>query len=210
MINMNENIVKKLFEKHCTNFKIPFEKEVSIENARIDYEIILSEKHAVVEAKGTRSDEYMTIGQLLNAKRTHSHVFLLAPIKFLKKVWKILEETDTLTSIGLMTIGTKSLHIIKHPTPENYYCKTPIKLPKTSKKRYMFVNEADIILESAFKGQAFSIADVSKKLSISMGNAYHRIERLKKAGMIEDVLNGAHPKSFRFVKSRNMDEMIEV
>jgi hypothetical protein len=207
---MNEAIVKKLFEKHCIDFKIPFEKEVSIENSRIDYEITLGEKHAVVEAKGTRSDEHITIGQLLNAKRTHSHVFLLAPISFLKKVWNILEETNTLTSIGLMTVGTKNLHIIKHPTPENYYRKTPAKLPKTSRKRYMFVNEADIILESAFRGQPFSVANVSKKLNISMGNAYHRIKRLKKAGMIEDVLSEMKPKSFRFVKSRNMDEMIEV
>jgi len=207
---MDEAIVKKLFEKHCIDFKIPFEKEVSIENSRVDYKITLDEKHAIVEAKGTRSDEYATIGQLLNAKRTHSHVFLLAPISFLKKIWNILDETNTLTSIGLMTVGTKNLHIIKHPTPENYYCKTPAKLPKTSKKRYMFVNETDIILESTFKGQLFSVADVSKKLNISMGNAYHRIERLKKVGMIEGVLNTTKPKSFRFVKSRNMDEMIEV
>jgi len=207
---MNEVIVKRIFEKHCLDFKIPIEKEVPIEGGRIDYEILSEDRHFAVEAKGTRSGEYSTIGQLINVKKTHSHIYLLAPINFLEKLWKTFQETNTLTTIGLMTVTRRGLHILKKPDPEVYYYKPPLNPPKKSNQKWMFVNEYDVLIESYFKNQSFSVADVSKKLNITMGNAYHRIVRLKAAGMIEEVLNGFHPKSFKFVKSRNVDEMIRL
>jgi len=206
---MNEIIVKKTFEKHCSDFKIPVEREVPVENGRIDYEILSDGKHFAVEAKGTRSDEYSAIGKLVNAKKTYSHIYLLAPMRFLEKLWKTLQETNTLTNIGLMAVTSRGLHILKKPDPEVYYYKPP-KSPKKSTKKWMFVSECDVLIESHFKDQLFTVADVSKKLNIPMGNAYHRIVRLKTAGMIEDVLNGFHPKTFRFVKSRKIDEMIQL
>jgi hypothetical protein len=209
---MNEIIVKRIFEKHCADFKIPIEKEVPVENGRIDYEILSENRHFAIEAKGSRSDEYSTIGQLINAKRTYSHIYLLAPINFLKKVWKILQETNTLTDIGLMTVTSKGLHILKKPDPGSYFYNSPLKSPKSekSKKRYMFINENDVLIESHFKDQTFTIADIANKLGITMGKAYHRIIRLKAAGMVEEVPNGFYPKAYRFVKSRSIDEMIEL
>jgi len=206
---MNEIIVKKVFEKHCSDFKIPIEREVPVENSRIDYEILSDGKHFAVEAKGTRSGECSTIGQLVNAKKTYSHIYLLAPMCFLEKLWKTLQKTNTLTNIGLMTVTSRGLHILKKPDPEVYYYKPP-KSPKKSTRKWMFVNEYDVLIESHFKDQLFTVADVSKKLNITMGNAYHRIVRLKAAGMIEDTLTGFHPKSFRFVKSRKIDEMVQL
>lgn len=210
---MNESIVKKLFDKHCSDFRIEAQKEVLVENGRVDYEVLFDGKRFAVEAKGTRSDEYSAIGQLLNAKRTYSHVYLLAPISFLKKIWVIFLETNTLKTTGLMTVTSKGLHILKKPDPETYYYKPPVKTSKTQKKspkKWMFVNEIDIALESHFKNQVFTISDIAKKLNTSMSNAYHRIGRLKAAGMVEKMPYGNNPSVYRFVKSRKLDDAIEL
>lgn len=207
---MNEVIVKKFFEKYAIDSKIKIAKEVPVENGRIDYEILSDDKRFAVEAKGTRSDEHSTIGQLLNAKRTYSHVYLLAPISFLKKIWKILQETNTLTNIGIMTLGGKGLHILKKPDPETYYYNSPVKTSKKSTKKYMFINEAEINLESNLRNKIFTVSDIAKTLKLSMANAYHRLARLKASGMIEEVPYGGNPKRYRFIKSRKLDEKINL
>lgn len=208
---MNEEYVKKLFEKHATNFRIVFEKEVPVENGKMDYEILSDNKRFAVEAKGTRSDEHSTIGQLLNAKKTYSHIYLLAPINFLKKVWNILQATNTLTRIGLMTVSTNGLHVLKKPDPESYYYNLPTKISrKKLEKKHMFIKEIDIDIESCFKDQIFTISDIARRLNITMRNAYHRIARLKAAGMIEEVSSGNNPKTFKFIKSRKIDETVEL
>ncbi|MDI6798446.1 MAG: winged helix-turn-helix domain-containing protein [Candidatus Aenigmarchaeota archaeon] len=207
---MNEFIVKKIFEKHAKDFKINFAKEVPVENGKIDYEIFSSGKRFAVEAKGTRSDEYSTIGQLLNAKRTYSHVYLLAPVGFLKKVWKILKATNTITDIGLMTVSSKKLYILKKPDPKSYYYNPPVETPKKSTKKRMFINEAEINLESILRSKIFTVSDIAKTLNISMAKAYHRLARLKAVGMVEEVLYGGNPKRYRFIKSRRLGEKIDL
>jgi len=207
---MNESVVKKLFEKHCAGANMIINKNVSAEDGTVDYEIVFSEKRFGVEAKGTRSDVYSTIGQLLNAKRTYSHVYLLAPAGFIKKIWGILQETKTLTSVGLMAVGTDGVHIIKKPDSEIYYYKPPTKPPTKPTKKHILVNETDISIETHFKSQPFTVSDIAKHLNKPMADAYHRIARLKSAGMIEEVSRNTNPKTYRFVKSRNTNEKIEL
>jgi len=207
---VNESIVKRIFEKHASDSKLTIIKNVPIEDDRIDYEIVSGGKRFAVEAKGTRSDEYSTIGQLLNIKKTYSNIYLLAPLNFIKKVWKTLQETNNLTGIGIMTIGEKGVHVLKKPSPETYYYNQPVKLPKKSMGKQMFINEKDIVVETKINNKNFIVSDVAKILSIPMTDAYHRVARLKSAGMIEEVSFGGHPKTYRFVKSRKKDEVISL
>ncbi|HKZ45153.1 MAG TPA: helix-turn-helix domain-containing protein [archaeon] len=207
---MNESTIKKLFEKNAADSKIKIAKDVPIENDRIDYEILSSGKQFAVEVKGTRSDENSTIGQLLNAKRTYSHVYLLAPISFLRKVERILQETNALTNIGIMTIDSKGLSILKKPNPEVYYYKPPVKTSKKSTKKHLFVNEAETNLESILKNKIFTVSDIAKTLNTSMANAYHRLARLKGAGMVEEVPHGGNPKKYRVVQSRKLGEKVDL
>jgi len=207
---MNKSTVKKVFEKHCAETKTKINKDVLADGGTTDYEILAGEKRFGVEAKGTRSDVYSTIGRLLNAKRTHSHIYLLAPAGFIKKTWAVLQETKTLTSIGLMAVGTDGVHIIKKPDPETYYHRTPANPPKRAQKKHIVLNETDILAETHFKNQLFTISDMAKKLNTPMATAYHRIARLKAAGLIEEVSRSTNPKTYRFVKSKNINEKIEL
>jgi len=206
---MNESVIKKLFEKNIGP-KTNIVREALVENGRVDYEIIFGKKRFAVEARGARSSEYSTIGRLVNAKRTYSHVYLLAPVNFLKKIWNTLQETSTLTDIGLMSVNNKGLHILKKPNPQNYYYKSPAKTTNKSTKKHMFVNNADAAVELHFKNHIFTVSGVAKMLKTSMRDSYHRIKRLKAIGMIEEVPYGGHPKTYKFVKSRKIGEVVEL
>lgn len=206
---MNKEYVKKLFEKHATKNRIVFEKNVPIGNEIINYEILSDNKHFAVEANGSRAGEYSTIGKLVNAKKTYSHIYLLGPNNFLKKIWNTLLATNILTTIGLMTVSTNELHVLKKPNPVSYYYNPP-KISRKKLEKHMFINENDSDIESSFTDQIFTVSDISRRLKVNMRTAYHRIGRLKAAGMIKEVSSGSNPKTFRFIKSRKINEIIEL
>jgi len=200
---MNENKIKEIFEKTDHEFQNGLQKEFFITNTRrIDY---ISKKDNVIigiEVKGSRSNLYSTIGQLFFFKKIFSHLYLLAPLNFIKKLTKIITGTPLFAEMGFLTMNKDRVMVIKKPDIDKYYFR-PLEKPKEHKKPprlQAIVNENDIEIIKKFQNKVFTAIDLSKEFNISRENAYRRITRLKKTGVIEELDKGSNPKVFRITK----------
>jgi len=204
---MEEYNSKKLFEFFLERNKIPFRREVHIKKAIIDYKVEF-DRTSLVEAKGDRSDIFSAIGQLVNAKRTCSDVFLLAPSDFIKKLLDIDKETGVLSNIGLIEIQNNNINIIRRPLGEYYYKEDDQKIRKPRiKQNGMYVNETDLNILNNFDN--FLIFDIIKKFNVSYSYAQYIVNRLKKAKLIEIANDGMYPLFFRVIrKDVSLDEWI--
>lgn len=208
---MNEEKLKEKFEQLDHEFKIELKKEVLVfDRGRIDYTAKRGDKIIGIEVKGSRTKIYGAIGQLIFMKRFFSELYLLAPMNFIKKLNRMTEGIPFIDEIGLMTLAENSIIILKHPNSEKYYYNSPPKeiKQKTQPKLQAIVNENDVIVIKLFRDRVFTAADVSKELNLSRENAYRRITRLKKAGIIKQVETGSNPKSYKIVRYVEEPEFI--
>lgn len=200
---MNEEKLKKLFEKSKHEFKDELQKEFSVSGTRkIDY---ISKKDDLVigiEVKGSRSDLYGTIGQLFFFKKFFSHLYILAPLSFIKKITQTLQGTPLFNETGFLTINEDGLVSVKEPEIDSYYFQPSVKVKerKVLPRLQAIINENDIEIIKRFQNTIFTAVDISKEFNISRENSYRRINRLKKAGVIEELDIGNNPKTFKITK----------
>jgi biotin operon repressor len=208
---MNEQELSGFFDRFDNYFKAELKKEVLVFGGkRIDYTAKKGNRIVGIEVKGSRANIYNTIGQLFFMKTIFSDLYLLAPLDFIKKLSQITEGTPLLDEIGLITLADGSITVLKHPVNREYYYKQSIKQIKQKKlpKLQYTINENDIIIIKLFKNRGFTAADLSKELNISRENAYRRIARLKKAGVIRQIETGVNPKSYKVVRYVEEPEFI--
>ncbi|MFH0711287.1 MAG: hypothetical protein V1944_01795 [Candidatus Aenigmatarchaeota archaeon] len=208
---MEEIYIKSFFENWLTGTAQEFVKDCVVCGGQVDFAIKQPYGYEAIEVKGSKANPTHTTGQLINLMRSFSHITLLAPLVLIKKVDQIIRESKANISVGYMVLGSSGFVYIKKPNPNTYYFKQPIglKVAKPKHKQYMRINEIDVAVMNEFKDRAFTTADISKALNTSMINAQHRITRLKKAKLIEELTDGTtYPKGFKFVKNVNKDELI--
>jgi uncharacterized membrane protein len=200
---MNEEKLKEFFEKRNHEFQGELQKEFPVSNTkRIDY---ISKKGDIVvgiEVKGSRSNLYSTVGQLFFLKKIFSHLYVLAPLNFIKKLTQAIAGTPIFAETGFLIINKDGLTIIKKPDVNKYYFRPLTKTgeKKRSPRPQAAVNENDIEIIKKFQNRVFTAIDVSREFNFSRENAYRRIARLKKTGVIEELDTGSNPKAFRIVK----------
>jgi hypothetical protein len=209
---MNEKIVKGFFERWLTGLNKEFEKDFSVTGGQIDYVVYDGEQIHGVEVKGTRSNIYVTVGQLINSLRTLSHVYLLAPMNYIKKIDKVISQSGISLPVGYIVPSKEGVVYLKKPTPQVYYYKKSdkvrLKLPHT---KQLVINESDIKILEVFKGKTLTVAGAAKVLNISMTNASHRLARLRKAKKIEELTDGStYPKAYKIVSDAKMEETISL
>lgn len=208
---MNEEKLREFFEQLDHEFKIELKKEVPVLGGkRIDYTVKKGNQVIGIEVKGSRANIYNTIGQLFFMKTIFSELYLLAPLDFIKKLSQMIERTSFLNEIGLITLAENSITVLKHPTTKEYYYNPPLRQIKEKRmpKLHAVINENDIVIIKFFQNKLFTAADVSKELNLSRENAYRRIARLKRAGVIKQVETGINPKTYKIIKYTEETEFV--
>ena len=201
---MEENKVKELFEKFDNEFSKDLQKEVYFDgNRRIDYTVSTGNRVIGIEVKGSNSGIYTTLGQLLIMKKTFSDLYLLAPLYFIKKIIKTIQELNLLNEIGLLMIAKNSLIILKRPEILGYYYKPNVKQRKARKlpKNSPTINVNDIEVFQHFKDKTFTVIDMMNEFQLSRPSAYLRISKLKKIGVIDTSRPLQNPRAYKFIKS---------
>jgi hypothetical protein len=198
---MKEDTLKEGFERTDHGFRAGMERERVLDGKRrIDYTTKHNGRVVGVEAKGSRSNMYNTIGQLFFYKKNLSHIYILAPMSFIKKLAQTIQGTQLLEETGFLTVSEGRIITIKEPNVSEYYFyPTQIRKIKQTPKLQAIVNENDIEVIKKFKSRAFTAADLSTAFGFTRENAYRRIERLRKAGVVEQLDTG-NPKTFRIIK----------
>lgn len=207
---MNELDYKKIIEKEFFRNKIKYQKEVPIKDGFIDYKVQINGKQVGVEVKINKSKLFSAIGQLVNAKRTFSHLILLAPIAFIKRFKKTIQAIDELNSIGFATIKDGQLKIIKQPTSTKYYFEGIRRIKskkKSSKPTYTYVTEKDIEVLSKFKNDRIMAFELAERLNTTISNAYAKLRRLKRMNMIK-VIADSYPKTYKIINRKALGEKV--
>lgn len=200
---MNENKIRELFENGIHDFKTELQKDIPFYgNRKIDYTVKEGGLVIGIEVKGSRSNIYNTIGELFLMKQVFSHIYLLAPVNFIKKLTSVVGHTLLLAEIGLLAPDKNRIVVLKKPDVEEYYFKPLVKERKQprSLKNHLLINENDIEILKKFKDRVFTAVDISKEFNCTRTNAYRRIARLKKSGTIEQVVGVGNPKAYRIIK----------
>ena len=208
---MNTTYLRSRFEDHLVTSRMKFSKDVRIHGSRVDYVLEVDDQFQGVIIRGSRANLHSTIGNLVNIKRTFSHVYLLAPPKTIEKVDKVLRETGVLQTVGFLTIGNEGPVYLKKTQPKSYYFNKPIeiKTKKTFKARHMVLNDVDKKIIEHFRETTITVAEISKTLGISMPNAYRRVLRLKKAKLLEEISEpSTYPKVFKVPENIEIKETI--
>jgi len=204
----SENEFKKYVEKEFMRNGIIFQKEFHVEHGFIDYVIKWREKDCAVEVKINHSNINATVGQILFMRNIFSHVFLLAPPLFLKKFETATKIDNLFNTVGFMTFENGELKVLQEATNDTYYVKkTSDKTPKLLPK-YTFITENDMEIFEKFKNRQFFVCDLAKELEIKPANAYQKIKRLKRMGLLE-VVNNYNPKAFHITKIKELGEQVE-
>jgi len=195
---MKEIIIKQILENYFLANKFDFEKDVRIRNGDVDYVFQKNNKKHLIQVRSNRAKILTTIGQLINAKRTCSSVFLLAPEKFIQKFLEATTHSKELTDIGLMTVSGGDVKISREPFNENYYLNEYLPSKQQTQKKIL-ITEVDTQILTIFSKTPFLISDVAKLLNTNLALAQRRVLRLKKFGFIEEISQG-YPKAFRVCK----------
>jgi len=204
-MSSTENNLRKFFEKELIRKNIPFQKGVRINNLFIDYLITREEKKCVVQVKANHSSSHNTIGEIVGIRNSFSHVFLLASNHFMKKFQLMTKNIDWFQQIGLMAIENGELKIIQEAKSNSYYTK---KVTEQRKQNYTLVNDVDVKIFEKFKDTTFMVNNLAKGLNITSTNAYQKIKRLKRMGLLE-VVNDWHPKIFRIKEAKKLGDRVE-
>jgi hypothetical protein len=200
---MEEGDIKQKFEMFDNNFGKDVTKEFCyFGNQRIDYIVKTDKKVIGIEAKGSRSDIQSTIGQLFFMKQVFSELYLIAPLIFIKKIIGSCKDTNFLDGVGLITISKNSLVFLKHPQNAEYYFKGRIVERKTLRQSHeeYVINENDIEIIKHFYNKEFTIFDLMNAFKLRRDNAYVRIARLKRAGVLAIVNPSDNPRAYKITE----------
>lgn len=204
----SENEFKKYIEKEFMRNDIIFQKEFNVEHRFIDYVIKWREKDCAVKVKINHSNIGAAVGQIMFMRNVFSHVFLLAPPLFLKKFETATKIDNLFNTVGLMTFENGQLKVLREATNDTYYVKKTTGKKSKQLPKYTFITENDMEIFEKFKNRQFFVFDLAKGLGIKPANAYQKIKRLKKMGLLE-VVNNYNPKAFRITKAKELGERVE-
>lgn len=209
---MNKKIVGSFFERWLLSFNKEFGKNITVAGGQVDYIIFDGEQTHGVVVKGTRSNIHTTVGQLVNSLRTLSHVYLLAPMNYIRKTDKVLSQSGVSIPIGYIVPNKDGVVYLKRPAQQVYYYKKPDKVRlKPPHTKQLVINESDIKILEWFKEKTLTVAGTSQILNVSMTNASHRLARLRKAKKIEELTDGSsYPKTYKIVADAKMGEIISL
>ena len=208
---MKEGSLQNLFENFLIEKHISYEREYSYRFGSIDFKIEINNKIYGVEVKSLNGSLPTTMGQLIIAKQTFSHIYLLAPEEFIQKIEDLMIEDSFLNNIGLIVLKEGDFVFLKEPSPKSYYF-NPMENKKnhTQKKtKNMLVCDLDLGITSTFQNRFFDYNSLVKEMKISRANAHQRLKRLIKMGLIEEI-SPFHPKHYRVKKVIDLGTKITI
>jgi hypothetical protein len=196
-----ENILHEKYIKYLKLKNIPFEHESRILNGVIDFKINLEEKIIGIEVKADRSNLFSALGQLINAKRTFSDVYLLSTEEFYNTIYDIFLELGLQDQFGFIIVKDGDFVTLSKPKTKQYYFNERFyKPPKTKKTKALVLDKEITDFLEKYKDKPFFCSDVAKEMNISMTNAQARIARLRRFGLVEEVKHIGIPKPFKVLK----------
>jgi len=199
---MNEKTLQSFFENYLKSQKIQYKREFRTSMSIVDFNVLIDNKKCAIEVKSNKGKISNTLGQLILARKTFSHVYLLAPEPFLQKIEPLITGTKILKETGLITIKGGKFVFTKDPDPLKYYFNyNPPKRRKTfpQDRNYMTITDYDYRILVNYENKMFNVIDIMKKFNVTRVDAYKRIERLLKVGLIEELFP-FNPKSYRVTK----------
>lgn len=196
---MNEITLQNLFENFLVKNNIQYKREFKAHAYVIDFKVKLNEKNCGVEIKSSKGNIFHMMGQLILAKKTFSHIYLLAPQEMLERVQDVVESIG----IGVIAFKEGEFSFLKEPKPSKYYFNPPESSKKPEfqkpKAKSVIVVDKDYSILVNFENKTFNHSDVVKFLKISGIDAYARIERLLKVGLLKEE-SSFNPKGYSVKK----------
>jgi hypothetical protein len=196
-----ESVLHEKYMEYLKSRQISFEHEVGIYNGVIDFLVSFEGKTVGVEVKADRSNLFSALGQLMNAKRTFSDVYLLSTEEFYSEIFDILSELGLHDQFGFIIFKNKEFQTISKPKTKSYYYNEKYyKPPKTKKTKTLVLDNAVINFLERHKETPFFCSDIVREMNISMFLAQSWISRFKRFGLIEAIPHTGLPKPFRVIK----------
>jgi len=198
---LSETHIHHKYIQFLNSQKTKFEHGAKILNGTINFKVEFGGRVVGVEIKSNRSNPITTIGQLLNAKRTFSHVYLLSPKKFYEEIFKILQEVGLHEMFGYILFANNTFTTLSDPKIKNYYFHQEYYKPTESKQTKILVMDENITrFLKKHQNKHFMCSDIAKDMSITMPHAQTKIYHWKRFGLIEEVPERGYPKAFRVLK----------
>ena len=204
-----ETALHEKFIEYLNENKIPFEHEVGIRNAVIDFKARFNDRIVGIEVKSDRGNLFTTIGQLFNAQRTFSDVYLLSSENFYKNVYHFLSDLGFAEQFGFIILKNGKFEILSRPRTKEYFFREKFyKPPKEAKlkTKNMLLDQEIINFLERHKNSPFIVADVANEMKISMPFAQKRVAHWKKFGLILPINDIGFPKPFRVVRVPSIEE----
>jgi hypothetical protein len=196
---MNEQTLKNLFEKYLVANKIDYKREFRAHALIMDFNINIDGKSYGVEVKSSKGNVFTTLGQLTLAKRTFSHIYLLAPKEFISRIQDAVADSG----VGTIIFDSGAFSFATHPKAPKYFFNKPSPIEEAGLEKpnisSMVMGDKDFKILAKFESKAFTYLDVMKFLNTTRSDAYARINRLMKVGLVA-VESSFNPKSYKVMK----------
>jgi hypothetical protein len=193
-----------LHEKYAEFLKqnnIPFELDVRILNGVVDFKVDFGGKFVGVQAKADRSNLFSALGQLMNARRTFSDIYLLSTEEFYNSIYEVFVEFGIQDNFGFIILKEGKFLTLSQPKTKEYYFNEKFYKPSLEKKtKVLALDEPSMSFLKQHKDKPFFSSDISKELKISMALAQSRINSWRRFGLIENDPHVGIPKPFRVIK----------
>jgi hypothetical protein len=189
------------YVEYLKSKQIQFEYEPRIYNGSIDFKVELEGKIVGIELKADRSNIFSAIGQLMNAKRTFSDVYLLSTENFYHKIREIMSELGIQDQFGFIVFKEGEFITLSEPKVKGHYFNEKYYKPCKEKKTKTLVLDKDILyFLERHKDSPFFCYDLATEMKISMPHAQSKINKWKRFGLVEEISHIGLPKPFKIVR----------
>lgn len=196
-----ESVLHEKYGEYLKQKNIFFEHEARILNGIIDFKLNFEEKVIGIEIKADRSNLFSALGQLINAKRTFSDVYLLSTEEFYNTIYDIFLELGLQDQFGFIIFKEGEFVTLSKPRSKQYYFNERFyKPPKTKKTKTLILDKEITDFLERYKNKPFLCSDAAKEMNVSMANAQARIARMRRFGLVEEVRHTGVPKPFKVLK----------
>lgn len=183
---MQEELVKQILSSYLQTNQKEFLQELHFEDCIIDFAVKNPDGGwSGIEVKGIKSNEMITLGQLVHYYQHCSHVILCAPKgvldKFIPKLNSNPESQSIANKLGVFTINNNQIEIIKEPSNQSYY----FKLPTESLRKKVYGPPKYGILDSL---DEFILKLVEERGVILMGELYKILKNENKTKFSMEAL----------------------
>jgi hypothetical protein len=196
-----ECVLHEKYIEYLKSKRNPFEHEVRILNGVIDFKVEIGKKIIGVEVKADRSNVFSALGQLMNARRTFSDVYLLSTEEFHNMIYSVLFGLGLYDRFGFIILKDGDFITLSEPKARGYYFNEKYCLPlKKKKAKTLITGKPTIDFLERHKNEPFFCFEVAKEMKISMPHAQQRVARWRRFGLVEEIRHAGLPKPFRVVK----------